>query len=191
MLILSSYFAKLVRDPLVNPSDVPDLVALVATLRKEDSLPTDFLQFRHIFHKYANFRNFDTKTLVHMANFMAIEPVTGLNTLNNILKLFKVQIPVDGKYVKSLTRLIVARELKMLFAQLRNEDLTLWFEQLDEFADRQLDKVCFRRGIEIQEQNRKQKLEDLKLWLSISNQRNIPALLLLLTRVNDYMNNAF
>lgn len=75
------------RDPLVDPKDVPDLAALVAIMRKEDSLPTDFLQFRHIFRKYANFRNFETKTLIHMANFMAIEPVTGINTLNNIIKL--------------------------------------------------------------------------------------------------------
>lgn len=31
----------------------------------------------------------------------------------------------------------------------------------------------------------------MKLWLSISNQRNIPNVLLLLTRVNDYMKNTF
>lgn len=179
------------RDPYVDPKDVSDIAALVAILRKEDALPTDYLQFRHIFHKYANFKNFDTKTLVHMANFFMVEPVTGLNTFNNILKLFKVQIPVDGPYVKHLTRHIVARELKMLFAQLRNEDLTLGFEKLDDFADRMLDKVCFRRGIEIQEQNRKQKLEDLKLWISISNQRNIPATLLLMARVKDYIYNTF
>lgn len=35
MYILSSYFAKLVRDPLVNPKDIPDIAALVATLRNE------------------------------------------------------------------------------------------------------------------------------------------------------------
>lgn len=48
-----------------------------------------------------------------------------------------------------MTRAIVARELNMLFKQLRNEDLTLWYETLDEFRDKELDKVCFRRGIEI------------------------------------------
>lgn len=79
----------------------------------------------------------------------------------------------------------------MLFKQLRNEDMTLWFEKIEDFPDKELNKVCFRRGIEIQEQTRKQEIEDLKLWLSISNQRNIPNVLLLLTRVNDYMKNTF
>lgn len=104
-----------------------------------------------------------------MANFMGIDPVTGVNTINNIIKLTGKQIPVDGAIIKNFTRLIVARELNMLFKQLRNEDLTLWFEKIDDFPERDLNKVCFRRGIEIQEQTRKERIEDLKLWLSISN----------------------
>jgi hypothetical protein len=106
---------------------------------------------------------------MHMANFMGIDPVTGVNTINNIIKLTGKQIPVDGAIIKNFTRLIVARELNMLFKQLRNEDLTLWFEKIDDFPERDLNKVCFRRGIEIQEQTRKERIEDLKLWLSISN----------------------
>lgn len=149
LYILPSYFAKLVRDPQVDPKDIPELAALVAILRKEDALPTDFLQYRHLFRKYANFRHFDTKTLMHMANFMGIEPVTGVNTINNVIKLTGKQIPVDGAIIKNFTRLIVARELNMLFKQLRNEDLTLWFEKIDDFPERDLNKVCFRRGIEI------------------------------------------
>ena len=43
----------------------------------------------------------------------------------------------------------------MLFKQLRNEDMTLWFEKIEDFPDKELNKVCFRRGIEIQEQTRK------------------------------------
>jgi hypothetical protein len=39
-----------------------------------------------MFKKYANFNNFDTKNLIHMANFMSISPVTGFNTINNIIK---------------------------------------------------------------------------------------------------------
>lgn len=62
------------------------MAALVAILRQEDSLPTDFLQYRNMFKKYANFTNFDTKNLIHMANFMSISPVTGFNTINNIIK---------------------------------------------------------------------------------------------------------
>ena len=37
----------------------------------------------------------------------------------------------------------------------------------------------------------KQKKEDLKLWLSISNQRNVPNSLLLYARINDFMNDIF
>ena len=79
----------------------------------------------------------------------------------------------------------------MLFRQLRKEDLILGFESLDSFSEKELDKICFRRGININDQTRKEKLEDLKLWLSISNQRNIPHLLLFLTRINDFTKNTF
>lgn len=68
-------------------------------LRNDEYLPTDLIEYRHLFHKYAKFSLFKTKSLMHMAYFMSITPVTGLNTINNILRLFKVQIPVDGKYV--------------------------------------------------------------------------------------------
>ena len=191
MYILPSYFAKLVRDEAVDKKDIPELAALVAILRKEDALPTDFLQYRNLFRKYANFRNFDTKTLMNMAHFMSISPVTGLNTINNIIKLSGKQIPVDGHIIKNFTKLIVARELNMLFKQIRKEDLILGFESLESFNDEELDKICFRRGINIKEQSRKEKLEDLKLWLAISNQRNIPNMLLFLTRINDFSRNLF
>ena len=104
MYILPSYFAKLVRDEAVDKKDIPELAALVAILRKEDALPTDFLQYRNLFRKYANFRNFDTKTLMNMAHFMSISPVTGLNTINNIIKLSGKQIPVDGHIIKNFTK---------------------------------------------------------------------------------------
>ena len=72
LYIIPGYFAKLVRDDAVDKNDVSELAALVAILRKEDALPTDFLQYRNLFRKYANFKNFDTKTLMHMAHFMSI-----------------------------------------------------------------------------------------------------------------------
>jgi len=40
---------------------------------------------------------------MHMANFMAIDPVTGVNTINNIIKLTGKQIQVDGIF-KNFTR---------------------------------------------------------------------------------------
>lgn len=69
----------------------------------------------------------ETKALIKVAHFMSKEPFTGLNTINNILRLFsfftfkkfQYQIPIDLPYVKEYTRLIVARELNMLFRRLR------------------------------------------------------------------------
>ena len=58
-------------------------------LKGENFLPTDLLEFRRLFTKYGQFRMFKTRSLMHMANFMSIEPVTGLNTINNILRLFR------------------------------------------------------------------------------------------------------
>ena len=54
-----------------------------------------------------------------------------------------------------------------------------------------MDFICFKRGIEIDKQTFKQKKDDLKLWLSISNQRNVPHSLLLYTRINDFCNDMF
>ena len=68
-----------------------------------------------MFKKYANFNNFDTKNLIHMANFMSISPVTGFNTINNISKWGGKQIQVDGPIAGHLAKRIVARELNMLF----------------------------------------------------------------------------
>lgn len=122
---------------------------------------------------------------------MTINPVTGFNTLNNLIKFTGYQIPVDGPIIGRFTRMIVARELNMLIKQLRTEDLSLWFEKIDQLDEGVLDKACFRRGIEIQNQTQQQQIEDLKLWLSISNQQNVPHTLLLLTRVHDFNFNAF
>ena len=120
-----------------------------------------------------------------MANFMSIHPVTGLNTINNILKLFKTQIPNDAPVIRHMTRLLVARELNMLFRRLRAEDLLLDAENVDKLSDEMLRKICFQRGININ-QTRKGQLEDLKLWLSISLKANVPHSLLQLVRIHDF-----
>ena len=65
--------------------------------------------------------------------------------------------------------------------------MILSFEDLDAFTEEEMDKICFRRGISI-DQSFKERKEDLKLWLSISNQRNVPNSLLLLTRLADRQN---
>ena len=72
-----------------------------------------------MFSQYGRLKMFNTKTLIYMAHFMSIEPVTGLNTINNILRLFKVKIDVEAPGVRHITKMIVARELNMYFTQLR------------------------------------------------------------------------
>ena len=78
---------------------------------------------------------FKTKSLIHMAHFMSISPVTGLNTINNILRLFKVQIPVDAPIIHEMTRMLVSRELNMYFRRLRQEDLMLDAEDIDNYSE--------------------------------------------------------
>jgi hypothetical protein len=67
----------------------------------------------------------------------------------------------------------------MLFRRLRNEDTILSAEDLFEFPEEQIDVICFNRGINI-DQKFSRKIEDLRLWLSIS-----------LSRIQDFQNDSF
>ena len=60
------------------------------------------------------------------------------------------------------------------------------FEHVERFSDDELNLICIRRGIEIQNKTYDQKMKDLKLWISISNLRNVPHSLLLYSRILDY-----
>ena len=85
-----------------------------------------------------------------MAHFMSIRPVTGLNTINNVLRLFRLpEIPNNARWNRDITKLLVARNLNMLFTQLRNEDVAINFEGLNNFTEETIAKMCFRRGINI------------------------------------------
>lgn len=114
-------------------------------------LPTDLLQFRQLFQKYAQFRFFDPKTLLHIAHFMSLNPVTGLNTINNLLNPIKVKIPIDAPVIKYLTRMIITRELNLYFRRLRDEDVLMSFEKVDKFTEEELNFIAIRRGIEVQD----------------------------------------
>ena len=114
---------------------------------------------------------------------MGLNPITGLNTLNNILRVFRVKIPLDAPVIKYLTQMIMTRELNLYFNRLRKEDELMSFEHVEKFDEEQLNLICFRRGIEIQNKSYDQKMKDLKLWLSISNLRNVPHSLLLYSRI--------
>jgi hypothetical protein len=61
---------------------------------------------------------------------MSKTPVTGLNTINNVIRFTGKNIPADAPYIKSVTKYIIARELNMLFRRLRNEDMILSHENL-------------------------------------------------------------
>lgn len=80
---------------------------------------------------------------------MSLSPVTGLNTLNNILRLFRTKIPIDAPFIKYFTRMILTRELNLYFSRLRREDMLMSFEKLDNIPEEELNSICFKRGIEI------------------------------------------
>jgi hypothetical protein len=63
--------------------------------------------------------------------------------------LVKVKIPVDAPVIHYIAKILVARELNMYFRQLRKNDLLLDLEDLDNYTEEQLTKVCFSRGINI------------------------------------------
>ena len=51
--------------------------------------------------------------------------------------------------------------------------------------------IAVRRGIEIEDKSYESKMKDLKLWLSISNLRNVPDTLLIYSRIVDYADDLF
>ena len=83
------------------------------------------------------------------AHFMGIEPVTGVNIINNILKIIKLNIPVDTPIIRDIAKILVTRELNMYFKRIRKFDVEYSFKNLDKLTDEELDQICFRRGIDI------------------------------------------
>lgn len=63
-------------------------------------------------------------------------------------------------------------------------------EEVHNIPEEELDRICFNRAINI-DQSHREKVEDLRLWLSISNLRNVPHSLLLIARINDYTSEIF
>jgi len=122
---------------------------------------------------------------------MSLEPVTGFGIINNILGFFRLSVNPQAPVFNIISNFIISRELKMYFGKLRKEDQLITFEALEKLSEEEIDKLCFMRGIEINNQNLKKKKEDLKLWLSISNLRNVPDSLLLYARINDFTHDMF
>ena len=88
-------------------------------------------------------------TLLHIAHFMSLDPITGLNTINNILRILRIKIPIDAWYIKFFTRRVLTRELNLYFKKVRNEDTLISFDKLEKFKDDELNRACYHRGIEI------------------------------------------
>lgn len=149
-------------------------------------MPTDLLKYKHIFRKHASFKHFRVTTLREMAYFMGLNPVTGLNTINNILSFVGVNIKIDNPYVKWLTKLILRRELTLFFRKIRREDTYLSMENMREFPDSKLDSILLERGIDFVNLTKEQKLRDYKMWQAISNLKNVPDSLLLYCRLNEF-----
>lgn len=95
------------------------------------------------------------------------------------------QVDPTSKWVYYYTKTFLVRELNVLFNRLRMEDQLLSAEDVSKIPDDILSRICFDRGIDLDKSHREQ-VEDLRLWLSISNLRNVPHTLLLITRVNDF-----
>lgn len=91
----------------------------------------------------------DIRNLLKIAHFLGIEPVTGVNIINNILKIIKLNIPVDSPVIREIAKLLVVRELNMYFSRMRNFDVEYSFKNLNKLSDEDLDQICFRRGIDL------------------------------------------
>ena len=86
---MPNYLSRLLVHEELDEHDKEEIKNLRALIKQEDFKPEHLLEYRRVFTRYGKFRLFRTKTLMHMAHFMSISPVTGLNTINNILRLFR------------------------------------------------------------------------------------------------------
>lgn len=58
LYIWPNYLSKLAKDPLVTDKDKVAIKELAAAIRGEKALPTDLLQYRQLFQKYGQFKDF-------------------------------------------------------------------------------------------------------------------------------------
>ena len=154
--------AECLQEREVDPVDKKKIIQLKSLFKDKEMLTTELLEYREIFVKYINFRYAPTNAIMTASNLMSLQPVTGINTLNNILKLFRLQIPIDHPTVHWMTRRILVRELFLYMKKLRKDDSILRFDEIEELDNESLDRLCFERGLPISILNRNQKLRELK-----------------------------
>lgn len=125
-----------------------------------------------------------------MFHYMAIDPLTGFNILNKFLRPLRIPVNVESDYLRPFMKIILGRQLNMLFRSLQKKDAVIAFEDLNRFKEEELITLCFKRGINV-EQKTNDMLGDLKLWLSISNLRDVPPSLLLFAMMREFVQNTF
>jgi len=96
--------------------------------------------------------------LSSIAHFMSLEPLTGFGIINNLLGILRLNIPLHLPVVRHIAKQILLRELNMYFARIRKEDESLSFDRLEEYSEEDIDSICFRRGIDIDNQTKKEKI---------------------------------
>ena len=72
---------------------------------------------------------------MNIFSFMMQKPVTGFNTINQILKPFKLQVPLDADILRPYLTIILGRQLNMTFRSLRKAEQAISFEYLDEISE--------------------------------------------------------
>ena len=145
--IWPNYFSKLLKDNRVDEEDKPLIKKLRDVIRNEKALPTDLLEYRFLFNKYCSFKQFQVKYLLQVSHFMSHEPVTGLTIINRVLKLpssiikkfLNINIPVfqlnyeQHWLIEAYVKLMVKRDLNLLFNRLRVEDQLISAQNLNDF----------------------------------------------------------
>jgi len=147
--ILPTYFAALEKDGDIIPEDIVKIKELRADLKKRELLPTDLLRHRDLFKRYGAFKFFSVDGLKRIAYFMSLEPITGVNIINNVLKVVKLKIDPSKPYIAWFSKMVMVRELNMYFDRIRKVDESISFEDLNKFSEEEIDELCFKRGIEI------------------------------------------
>lgn len=185
------YLKKLSKTKILPEDEREQAKEILKIIEKEGVTYTQLLQYKHIFTKYADFKHFRVKTLYEMAHFMGLNPITGLNTINNVLSIFRLKIKIDNIYVSWLTKIILTRELRLFFRKIRREDAYLSTEQISNFPENHLDSILIERGIEIANRSKESKLKDYKMYQAISNLNNVPDSLLIFCRLNEFANDLY
>lgn len=129
------HLERIAKDKEIPKDKRREIEEILAFFREDGSLPTDLLKFKHTFRVYLGFKYWETKSLLQFSEFLGLTPVTGLNTINNLLGKVSLKIKIDNFLVKWFTKPLITRELKMYFRKLRKEDIIISYENLQELEE--------------------------------------------------------